>query len=86
MGSDVIVEVLVVGEGGASRSDGELASVEVPELDAGAVVGAFDAAVEPGASGRQDKRGDIEWLAGWLELSPELAAAVDLEGVEGLHS
>ncbi len=75
MGSDVIVEVLGVGEGGASDGDSELAAVEVPELDTGAVVGAFDAAVEPGSSGRQDKLRDIELLAGWLELGPELATA-----------
>ncbi len=81
-GSDVIVEELGLGEGG----DGELAGVEVPELDSGAVVGPFDAAVELRSWGRQDERGDIEGLAGWLELGPELAAAVDLDGAEGLHS
>ncbi len=75
---DVIVEVLGVGEGGG---DSELAAVEVPELDTGAVVGAFDAAVELGSWGRQDKPGDIEWLAGWLELGHELGAAVDRDGV-----
>ncbi len=83
MRSDVIVEVWVVGESGASGGDGELAAVEVPELEAGAVVGAFDATIEPGASGWQDKLGDIEWLAGWLELAPEPATAVDLDGGEG---
>ncbi len=80
--SDVIVEVLGVGESGAGGG-GKFSAVEVPELHPGAVVGAFDAAIEPGASGRQDKLGDIEWLAGWLELAPEPAAAVDLEGVQG---
>ncbi len=81
MGSDVIVEVLVVGKG--CDDSALLAAVEeVPKLDTGAVVGAFDATVESGSSRRQDKRGDIEGLAGWPELGPKPGAAVNLDGVQ----
>ena len=83
MRSEVVVEVLVFGEGSAGCGDGEFAGVEVPELDAGAVVGSFDAAIELRSSGRQDKLRDVELLASLLELGPELGAAVDLDGMEG---
>ncbi len=83
MRSEVVVEVLVVGEGGSGCGDGEFAGVEVPELDAGAVVGSFDAAIELRSSRRQDKLRDVELLASLLELGPELGAAVDLDGMEG---
>ena len=79
----MVVEVLVFGEGSAGCGDGEFAGVEVPELDAGAVVGSFDAAIELRSSGRQDKLRDVELLASLLELGPELGAAVDLDGMEG---
>ena len=83
MRSEVVVEVLVFDEGSAGGGDGEFAGVEVPELDAGAVVGAFYAAIELRSSRRQDEQREAECLAGLLELGPELGAAVDLDGMEG---
>ena len=76
----MVVEVLVFGEGSAGCGDGEFAGVEVPELDAGAVVGSFDAAIELRSSGRQDKLRDVELLASLLELGPEL---LELGAIEG---
>ena len=67
---------------GGDGLDGEFAVEEVPELDAGGSVGAFDAAVPLGASRRQDAEFDAELLAGVLELGHELAAAVDLDGLQ----
>ena len=45
MGPDLVVEALVAGEGAVGGFDGEVAVALVPELDAGGVVGALDAAV-----------------------------------------
>ena len=83
--SHVIVEVLVVVQCPAGVGDGELAVVEVPEFDAGAVVGSLHATVELRAAGRQDVEGDVEVLAGLLEVRPELAAAIDLNGQQGVR-
>ena len=80
----MIVEVLVVGQCAAGVGDGEFALVEVPELHAGTVVGSFHAAVELRAPWRQDVQWDVESLAGLLEVRPELAAAVDLDGQQGV--
>ena len=52
------------------------------ELVAAGGVGALDAAVILGASGRQHEQGDAAPLAGGLELGHELAAAVDLHRLD----
>jgi len=54
VGSDVVVEVLVFGQGGRGVLDGHFARVEAPELSSGAVVGALDDAVDPGALRRKE--------------------------------
>ena len=75
----VVVEELVLEEFLGDGFDGEVAIEEVPELDAGGAVGAFDVSVPLRASRRQDAQRDAEFLAGVLEL----AAAVDLDGLYG---
>ena len=55
MRSHLVVEVLIVGQGLVGVGDGEVALVEVPEFDAGAVVGAFHATVELGPSRCRDR-------------------------------
>ena len=79
----VVVEELVPGEPWGDVGDGERAVVPVPELDAGGAVGALDAAVPLRAARRQDVEGDVERLAGALEVGHELGAAVDLDGLDG---
>ena len=83
VGSFVVEEELVVGQGGGDGGDGERAVVEAPELRAGGAVRPLDAAVPLGAPGRQDAQGDVEFGAGVLEGGHELAAAVDLHGDQG---
>ena len=58
------MEVLVFRQGDAGLGDGELAVVEVPELDPRGVVGPFDAAVELGTSGWRDEQWNVEILTG----------------------
>ena len=57
--------------------------MEAPELDPCGAVGALNAPVPLQLSRRQDVEGDGELLAGALEVGPELAAAVDLDGGDG---
>ena len=71
----VVVEELVLQELGGDGFDGEFAVEEVPELDAGGSVGAFDAAVPLGASQRQDAEFDAELLAGVLEARSAMNGA-----------
>ncbi len=73
-----VVEALEFGQLDVQGADAELAGVELVELVAADGVGALDAAVIFGASGRQHEQGDAAPLAGGLELGHELAAAVDL--------
>jgi len=80
--SDGVVEVLELGEGGRSLGDGEFAGVEGPELGPGGVVGALDAAVEPGGPWREDEEREAEVAACGFELGHELGAAVDLDGLD----
>ena len=80
MWSDGVVEVLEFGEGGRGLGDGEFAFVAGPEFGSGGVVGALDAAVEPGGSWREDEERAPEVAAGGFELGHELGAAVDLDG------
>ncbi len=82
MWSDGVVEVLEFGEGGRGLGDGEFAGAEGPELGPGGVVGALDAAVEPGGSWREDEERAPEVAAGGFELGHELGAAVDLDGLD----
>ncbi len=71
------------GERGRDGGDGHRAVAPVPELDPGGAVGALDAAVPPGPPGRRHVEGDFQRLAGALEVGHELAAAVDLDGLDG---
>ncbi len=73
-----VAEALELGQLDVERADARLAAVELVELVAAHRVGALDAAVVFGASGRQHEQGDAALLAGGLELGHELAAAVDL--------
>ncbi len=77
-----VVEALEFGQLDVQGADAELAGVELVELVAAGRVGALDAAVIFGASGRQHEQGDAAPLAGGLELGHELAAAVDLHRLD----
>ena len=77
-----VVEALEFGQLDVQRAHAQLAGVELVELVAADRVGALDAAVIFGASGRQDEQGDAAPPAGGLELGHELAAAVDLHRLE----
>ena len=83
VGPLIVVEELVPGECGRHGGDCERAVVPAPELDPGGPVAALDAAVPLGPPGRQDMEGDFQRLAGALEVGHELAAAVDLDGLDG---
>lgn len=80
--SDRVVEGQVSVEVLRDGMDGEVAGILGPELDAGGVVAAFDAAVELRSPRREDLQGSLQGLAGILEVGAELAAAVDLDGAE----
>ena len=80
VGSDMVVEVFVAGEGWGGVGDGEFAVVGALELGSRGVVGALDAAVGFGRPLREDEQWEIQVAAGLLELGHELGAAVDLEG------
>ena len=87
--ADVVVEVLVVGEGGRGLADGEFAAVGVPELGACGGVAALDAAVEFEGPWRQDEEWEVDVTAGGVEIGHEFGAAVDLDefaGGRGLHA
>ena len=75
MGPLVVVEELVLEEPGGDGADGEFAVEEVPELDAGGSVGAFDAAVPLRAARRQDVEFDAELPAGVLEARSAMNGA-----------
>ena len=77
-----VVEALEFGQLDVQRADAQLAKVELVELAAAGGVGALDAAVIFGASGRQHEQFDAAPLAGGLELGHELAAAVDLHRLD----
>ncbi len=77
-----VVEALEFGQLDVQGADAELAGVELVELVAAGGVGALDAAVIFGASGRQHEQGDAAPLAGGLELGHEFAAAVDLHRLD----
>ena len=83
VGSDVVVEVLVLGELRAHFVKGQPSGVESPELRSRRVVGLFDAPVAFGAFGGQDEQWDARLAAGLLEVPPELGAAVHLDGLDG---
>ncbi len=78
----VVVEALEFGQLGVQRAHAQLAGVELVELVAADRVGALDAAIVFGASGRQHEQGDAAPLAGGLELGRGLAAAVDLHRLD----
>ena len=78
----VVVEALEFGQLDVQRAHAQLAVVELVELVAADRVGALDAAVIFGASGRQHEQFDAAPLAGGLELGHELAAAVDLHRLD----
>lgn len=71
MGSDLVIEALILGERLVDGLDGEVAVVAVPELHAGGVVGTFDAAVELRLFGRQHEERDTQFFAGLLEVGEE---------------
>ena len=73
---------LEFGQLDVQRADAELAGVELVELVAAGGVGALDAAVIFGASGRQHEQFDAALPAGGLELGHELAAAADLHRLD----
>lgn len=77
--SDVVVEVLILGQCRTGVTDGEFSIVEVPEFGSGTVIGTLDDAIELRAFGRQDGQGEAECPAGVLELGAQLAAAIDLD-------
>ncbi len=77
-----VAEALEFGQFDVEGADAELAGVELVELAAAGGVGALDAAVIFGASGRQHEQGDAAAPAGGLELGHELAAAVDLHRLD----
>ncbi len=77
-----VVEALEFGQLDVQRAHAQLAGVELVELVAAGGVGALDAAIANGASGRQHEQGDAAPLAGGLELGHELAAAVDLHRLD----
>ena len=73
---------LEFGQFDVQGADAELAGVELVELVAAGRVGALDAAIANGASGRQHEQGDAALLAGGLELGRGLAAAIDLHRLD----
>ncbi len=77
-----VVEALEFGQLVVEGADAQLAGVELVELVAAGRVGALDAAVIFGASGRQHEQFDAAPLAGGLELGHEFAAAVDLHRLD----
>ncbi len=77
-----VVEALEFGQLDVQGADAQLAVVELVELVAAGGVGALDAAIANGASGRQHEQFDAAPLAGGLELGHELAAAVDLHRLD----
>ena len=81
-GSDVVVEVLVLGERRGDFGDGEFAAESALEFDARCVIGAFDTAVEFRAPWREDEEREFVVLAGSFELGHELGAAIDLKGFD----
>lgn len=79
MRSLVVIEERIVGQCGLHRFDAQGAVVQAPELDAGAAVGAFHAALVLGAPGHQHIQGEVEVLTGLFEVRHELAGAVHLD-------
>ncbi len=77
-----VAEALEFGQFDVQGADAELAGVELVELVAAGRVGALDAAVIFGASGRQHEQFDAAPLAGGLELGRGLAAAIDLHRLD----
>ncbi len=77
-----VVEALEFGQLDVQGADAELAGAGLVELVAAGRVGALDAAVIFGASGRQHEQFDAAPLAGGLELGHEFAAAVDLHRLD----
>ncbi len=77
-----VAEALEFGQLDVQGADAELAGAGLVELAAAGGVGALDAAVIFGASGRQHEQFDAAALAGGLELGHELAAAVDLHRLD----
>ena len=75
VGPLVVVEELVQEQPGGDGLDGGFAVEEVPELDAGGAVGAFDAAVPLRAPRRQDVEFDAELPAGVLEARSAMNGA-----------
>ncbi len=69
-----VAEALEFGQLDVEGADAQLAGVELVELVSAGRVGALDAAIAIGASGRQHEQGDAAPLAGGLELGHELAA------------
>ncbi len=78
----VVVEALEFGQLDVQGADAQLAGAGLVELVAAGGVGALDAAIANGASGRQREQFDAAPLAGGLELGHELAAAVDLHRLD----
>jgi hypothetical protein len=90
VGAVVVVEMLEGLDVGGELLEGERQLMAGVELVAPAAIAALDGApgsspgraIEFGRSGRQDEQPDAALGAGGLELGHELAAAVDLDGVE----
>ena len=79
----VVVEALEFGQLDVQLAGAQLAVAGLVELVAAGGVGALDAAIVFGASGRQHEQFDAAPLAGGLELGRGLAAAVDLHRLDG---
>ena len=79
----MVIEVQMLLKGLVDVGHLQFPVVEVPELTAGGGVSPFDATVVLGSSRCQHIEGEIEVLAGGLELGHELRSAVDLDGSDG---
>ncbi len=78
--SEVIISVCEGIDSGVEFLDSVREIIGGIELIAPGGLHAFNPSVELGEAGRQHPQGDVSLLAGGFELSPELGAAVDLEG------
>ena len=83
MGPPMVIEVQMLLKGLVDVGHLQFSGVEVPELTAGGGVSALDATVVLRSSRRQHIEGEVEVLAGGLELGHELRSAVDLDGSDG---
>ena len=83
MGTPMVIAVQMLLKGLVDVGHLQFPVVEVPELTAGGGVSALEATVVLGSWRRQHLEGEVEVLAGGLELGHELRSAVDLDGSDG---